>query len=105
MRRSIRRSGAAAAALGHPALDFHRAAHRVDDTREFDQTPSPVRLDNAAAVFGDLGVQEARAQLLEVAERALFVHAHQPAVAGDVSRHDGRQAAFDPLPAHLARWS
>ena len=92
-------------ALGHPALDFDRAAHRVDDARELDQYAVAGGLDDAAAVLGDLGVEKAGAQFLEIAQRALFVHAHQPAVAGDVSRHDGRQAAFDPFPAHLPRWS
>src|SRR4029077_10413216 len=45
-------------ALGHAALHFNRAAHCIDHAREFHQQAVPGRLDDAAVMFGDLGVYQ-----------------------------------------------
>ena len=45
-------------ALGHCALDFHRAAHRIDSAGELDQHAVAGGLDDAAAVRGDPGIDE-----------------------------------------------
>src|SRR6516165_1544172 len=42
---------------------------------------------------------------LEPLVRALLVRAHQPRVAGDIDRQNGRQSSLDPSFAHLARQS
>src|SRR5437764_12090569 len=41
----------------HLALQFGRAAHRIDDAGEFDQEPVSGGLDDAAAMPGDIGVR------------------------------------------------
>jgi hypothetical protein len=82
----------------HLALQFDRAAHRIDDAREFDQQPVAGRLDNAAAMLGNFGVHQFAPGYLERRERALLVLAHQPRIAGDIGRQHRRQAPLDPLP-------
>ena len=48
-------------ALGHLALHLGGAAHRVDHAGELDQQAVAGRLDDAAAVLGDLRDRSARA--------------------------------------------
>ena len=45
-------------ALGHASLHVDRAAHRIDYAREFQQQAVAGRLDDAAVMFGDLGVDQ-----------------------------------------------
>ena len=45
-------------ALGHPALHRDGAAHRIDDAGEFDQQAVAGGLDDAAAVLGDVRVDQ-----------------------------------------------
>ena len=59
MRNSMRRSaGDIGIALGHPALHLGGAAQRVDDAGELDQQAVAGGLDDAAAVLGDLRVDQ-----------------------------------------------
>jgi hypothetical protein len=51
----------------------------------------------------DLTVAWDNAQPLFERERALLVLAHQPRIAGDIDRQNGRQPSLDPPFAHLAR--
>jgi hypothetical protein len=51
----------------------------------------------------DLGIAEFTANRTERRQRALFVLAHQPRIAGDINRQNGRQLPLDPRFAHLAR--
>src|SRR5262249_927193 len=44
--------------LGHGALHFDRAAHRVDDAGELDQQPVAGGLDDTAPVLLDLGIAQ-----------------------------------------------
>ena len=97
MRRS---AGYIGIAFDHAALDVDGAAHRVDDADEFHQHPVAGGLDDAAAVLGDLGVDQFLAMRFQLSKRALFVNAHQPAVAGHVAREDGGQPPFDPRFSH-----
>ena len=76
-------------ALGHGTLDFHGAAHRIDGARKFDQRTVARRLDDAAAMFGNLGIDEFATARLERCESAFLVNAHQAAVAGNIGREDG----------------
>ena len=76
-------------ALGHGALDFHRAAHGIDRARKFDQRAVTRRLDDAAAMLRNLGIDEFASVRLERCERAFLVDAHQAAVASDIGREDG----------------
>ena len=82
-------------ALDHPALNVDGAAHGVDDADEFDQHAVAGGLDDTAAVLGDLWIDQFLAMRFQLAERAFFVGAHQPAVAGNVGRENGGQPPFD----------
>ena len=94
MRNSMRRSvGDAGVALGHLALHLDRAAHRIDDAGELDQQAVAGGLDDAAAMLGDLGVDQFAPKRLQRGERALLVRAHQPRVAGDIGGENGGEAA------------
>ena len=54
-------------ALGHAALDFDRAAHRVNDTLKFSEQPVTGRFHDAPAVLGDAGIEEGTAMRFEIA--------------------------------------
>jgi hypothetical protein len=75
--------------LDHCALDFHGAAHSIDSACEFHQGTIPSGLDDAAAVLGDLGIDEFATASLERSESAFLVNTHQAAVTGDIGREDG----------------
>ena len=47
-------------------------------------------------MLGDFGVAEFTANRTQCRERALFVRAHQPRIAGDIDRQNGRQSSLDP---------
>ena len=44
--------------LGHAALDFNRTAHRIDCAGKLDQHSVAGRLDDAASMGGDGGINE-----------------------------------------------
>jgi len=90
----LRRPGIA---LGHCLLHGESARNRLDDARELDQQAVADRLDDAAVVLGDLGIDKFAAKRLEPRERAF---PHQPTVARDIGREDRRQPALRPLPFH-----
>ena len=52
-------------------------------------TPSPVRLDDAPLVLGDLAVDQLAPMRLEARERALLVGADQPGVTRDIRGKNG----------------
>jgi len=89
--------GHADVALGHPALQIDRAAHRVDDAGEFDEEAIAGGLDDAAAVFDDLGVEKLAPVALQCGERAFLVQPHQPRVAGNIGGKDRGKAALNPF--------
>jgi hypothetical protein len=60
-------------------------------------------LDDAAGMLGDFGIAEFTANRPQRRQGALFVRAHQPRIAGDIDRQNGRQSSLDPPFAHLAR--
>src|SRR5215468_3364134 len=45
-------------AVGHPALDLHSAAHRVDDAGKFRQHAVTGGLHDTAVVLGDFRIEE-----------------------------------------------
>ena len=63
-------------ALGHCALDFHGAPHRVDGACKLNQRPIARVFDDAAPVLGDLGINEGLAQGFQRCKGSFFVHAH-----------------------------
>jgi len=81
----------------HLPLQLDRAAHRVDDAGELDKQAVAGSFDDATPMLGDFGIAEFTANRAQRRERALFVLAHQPRVAGDIDRQDGRQPSLDPF--------
>ncbi len=77
-------------ALDHCALHGQRAGDCLDDARELDQEAVAGRLDDAAAVVGDCGIDQVAAMRFEPGERAFLVLAHQPAIARDIGCEDRR---------------
>src|SRR5262245_7010293 len=75
-------------ALGHTALNVNGAAHCIDHADELYQHPITGRLDDPTAMFGDLGIDQFLAMRFELAQRSLFVDAHEPAITGNVACPD-----------------
>jgi hypothetical protein len=92
--------GRASIAPGHVTLDIDGAAYRINDAGEFDQHPIAGGLDDPAAVFLDLRIDQLAAQRFQRGERSLFVGTHQPAIAGNISCENGGEPPLDPLSAH-----
>ncbi len=78
-------------------LDFHGAAHRLDDARELREHRIARGAHDAALMKGDDPVDH-RAVSGEHPDRAFFIVAHLPAVSGGIGRKDACQ------PALYARW-
>src|SRR4030095_5297681 len=68
-------------ALGHAALQVHRAADGIDDAPELQQQDIAGGLDDATVVFGDLGVDQLAAMGSQRLQRAAFVATHEARVA------------------------
>ena len=90
-------------AQAHRALHLDRAAHRVHRAAELDQHAVAGGFDDAAAIFGDLGIDQRLAEGFQAGQRALLVDAHQPAIAGDVRREDCRQPSLHPGARHTQK--
>ena len=62
--------------------------HRVDDAAELGKEAVTGRFDDATPMLGDFGIAEFTANRTQRRERALFVRAHQPRIAGDIGGQD-----------------
>ena len=72
----------------HRLLDFGGALNGVDDARELSEGAIAHQLDDAAAVLGELGLDQLPAVTLQPLESAELVLAHEAAVADHVSGED-----------------
>jgi len=100
-RNAMRRSGGRpGVALDHGALDFDRAAHRVDHAPKLDDAAVPGVLDDAASVGGDGGGDQVATDAPKTRERPLLVGAGEPAVAHDIRNQNRRKL---PVLAHSRR--
>src|SRR5215471_18692677 len=84
-------------ALGHLPLDIDSTAQGVDDTGKLNKHAVARRLNNAPAVFRDLGIDDRASVALERGQCAFFIQTHQPRIASDIRCKNGRKAALDPL--------
>jgi hypothetical protein len=82
-------------------LNVHRALDGVDDARKLDEQSVACGLNDPAAAFGDLGVDQLTAMHLGAKERAFLVRTHEAAIAHHVSGEDGCQLAFGAFGWHL----
>ena len=87
-------------APSHSLLHLDGAAHRIDDAGELGQQPVARRLDDPAAMLGDAGIEQFAAMAVKAGKGAFVVGAHQPTVAGDVSRKDRRELSLDAVGLH-----
>jgi hypothetical protein len=74
----------------HLLLHLGRAAQGIYHAGEFNEQPVAGRLDQPTAMCGDLGVDQFAAERLQPCQRAFLAGAHQPAIASNVRRQDGR---------------
>src|SRR5262245_18101953 len=89
-------------ALNHLPLDIDGTTYGVDDTGKFNKDAAASCLDDAPAVFGNLGIDDGSSVALECGQRSFFIQAHQPRIARDIPRENGREAALDPFSAQDA---
>jgi hypothetical protein len=80
---------------GHLALPFDCAAHRIDDARKLYEKPVASSLDDMPVMLGNLGFGQLAPDRLQGHERPFLVLAHQPRIAGDISRQYRRQPPLD----------
>src|SRR5262249_13358039 len=59
-------------------------------------------LHDAPAVLRDFWIDDRAPVVLECGQRAFLIHAHQPRIACDIPRENGREAALDPFSAQSA---
>lgn len=77
-------------ALGHLALHVGRAVQLTDAPGGPDERAVSGGHDNAAAVFGNLRVNNCASVCLQSDKGALFMHPHRPRVPGDIDCKNGR---------------
>lgn len=76
------------------ALQLDRAAHGVDDARIFDEEPVAGRLDHAAAMPRDAGIDQVMPEGLEARDRPLLVSLDEAAVPDHVGAQNGGKPAL-----------
>src|SRR5229473_3655081 len=84
-------------AHGHTALNFDSATQRIHDAAELRQHAVASVFNNPPAVFGDFGFDERAKMALQLEVCGLLVDAHEPAVAGDISRKNGGEPSLQAL--------
>jgi hypothetical protein len=72
--------------FGHTSLELDRASDGFDHTRELHQQTITRRFDDAALVFGYLGIDEFASLASEPRESAGLVLFHKAAISGDIGR-------------------
>ena len=87
-------------ACRHRALNVDGATNRVDCTGELYQGAIARSLHDAAAMLGDLGIDDFAPACLECSKSAFLVDAHQPTVAGDIGSKDRSQPPFNTRFGH-----
>jgi hypothetical protein len=87
-------------ALRHSLLLLDCAAHGVHRTAELDQNPVSGALYNAAAMLRYVRLQKFTPVRVEPGECVFLVNAHQPAVASDIPRQNGRKPPLHTLFGH-----
>ena len=79
--------------VGHPALNFTGAAHRVDHAGEFRQQAIVGSLDDPSMTFADLWVDHFAQMRLEAFVGAFLIGAHQARIPRHIGGEDRGKAA------------
>lgn len=74
----------------HATLHRHRAGHCVDNAPELNQHAVACRLDDAAVMAGDFGVDDDFSDSFQLREGAFLVGTHQAAVSHNIRRQNRR---------------
>ena len=77
-----------------PFLYLEPAGNGIGRAVEFDEKPVPHGADQAAAMLGDLGLDQILCVIGDRNMCSRLVDAHQPAIADDIGKQDGLQSAF-----------
>src|SRR5262245_31612973 len=88
--------------VSHAALNFDGASRCIDGTGKFDEHAIASGLDDAAAMFGDCGVDKRFFESLQLRQRAFLVGTNQAAITGDIRRQDSCQSPLYGLAAQDA---
>ena len=83
--------GHAGVAFDHCVLNFHRAAHGVEDATELDESAVAGALDDAAVMHGDGRIDQVASERPQSRQCAILIGASQPAVSDHVRRQDCRK--------------
>jgi hypothetical protein len=83
-------------ALSHATLHVDRAAHRIDYAEKFQQQAIARGLDDPAAVFGDLRINQLPPVGLQSRQGRAVVAAHMQGIAHHIGRYDRRQSSMVP---------
>ena len=78
-------------------LDIDREMHGVHDAGKLRQEAVAHLLDEASAMAGQQRRDIEIVPCLELAQRSVFVNAHQPGIAGDVGGQNSCQAPFHSM--------
>ena len=114
MRKSeIRPNSSAMPALrsAMPRCKLDEQRHRIDYAWEFQQQTVTGRLDDAAVMFGDLGINKLPPMGFQRGQGPTVVHAHKARVTGHIERDDCSKTpmvacqtpSFHPAPCVLDR--
>ena len=79
--------------VGHRALDFAGAAHRVGDAGEFCQHAVAGGLDDSAVMLADLRIDNFDEMRLEALVGAFLIRAHQARIPHDIGGEDRGETA------------
>ena len=81
-------------ALGHRVLDSHGGADGLHSAGVFYENSVSGRLDDAAMIIGDVGIDDLTPNGFNSAKRSTLILAHQPAVADHVCDQDRCKSAL-----------
>jgi len=79
--------------LDHAALPFSHTTQCINHTGKFDQQAITSRFDNAAPVFGDLGINQVCSQRLEPVEGSFLIRPDQPRIPRHIGGEDRGKTA------------
>ncbi len=93
--------------FGHYLLELNSGAKRINSAGKLDQRTVARQFDQPPAMTRQNWLQPFRPMGLQPGQGAVLIPAHQPRVAHDIRRKDGRQSPYNPLagqrppPRHL----